>query len=173
MSELFEYREPSHFTAGAVGEPGARTFFIQAGDEYGMTSVKCEKQHVQALAQFLSRAMEDLPTPDFVPRPDELAVDVEPSFVAGQISIGENEVERGFVLMVEEFVAADEDIDPVLEDLGLELEEMGSRLRIHITLQQASSFLVNAKELMQGGRPPCRLCGFPEDPDGHACPRLN
>lgn len=173
MSELFEYREPTHFTAGAIGEPGARTFFIQAGDEYGMTSVKCEKQHVQALAQFLSRAMEDLPTPDFVPSPDELVVDLEPTFVAGQISIGENEVERGFVLMVEEFVAEPEEIDPVLEDLGLDIEEMGSRLRIHISVQQASSFLVSAKELMMGGRPPCRLCGFPEDPDGHACPRLN
>jgi len=173
MSELFDYREPTHFTAGAIGEPGSRTFFIQAGDDYGLTSVKCEKQHVQALAQFLSKAMEDLPTPDFVPSPDELVVDAEPSFVAGQISIGENEVERGFVLMVEEFVVPDEEIDPVLEDLGLETEEMGSRLRIHITLEQASSFLASAKELMQGGRPPCRLCGFPEDPDGHACPRLN
>jgi uncharacterized repeat protein (TIGR03847 family) len=175
MSELFDYREPTHFTAGAIGEPGNRTFFIQAGDEYSMTSVKCEKQHVQALAQFLSSAMEDQPTPDFVPSPDALKADIEPTFVAGQISIGENDVEPGFVLMVEEFVLPDDDeLDPVLEDLGLDLgEEQGSRMRVHISLQQAASFLAGAKELMQGGRPPCRLCGFPEDPDGHICPRLN
>ncbi len=175
MSELFDYREPTHFTAGAIGEPGNRTFFIQAGDEYGMTSIKCEKQHVQALAQFLSTAMEDLPTPDFVPRPEALVEVDEPTFVAGQISIGENEVETGFVLMVEEFVLPDDDeLDPLLQDLGLDMgEDEGSRMRVHITLQQASSFLQGARELMSSSRPPCRLCGFPEDPNGHACPRLN
>lgn len=174
MSELFDYREPTHFTAGAIGEPGSRAFYIQAGDAYGLTSIKCEKQHVQALAQFLASAMEDLPTPGAVPEPSTLLEDAETTFVAGQISIGENDVEPGFVLMVEEFVEPEDELDPLLEDLGLDLgQETGSRLRVHINLEQAAAFLVTARELMQAGRPPCRLCGFPEDPDGHVCPRLN
>lgn len=172
MSELYEYREPTHFTAGAIGEPGKRTFFIEAGDEHGLTSVKCEKQHVQALAGFLATAMEDLPTPDFVPVPPELKADGEPQFVAGQIAVGTEEGDRGFVVMVEELVVSDDEVDPLLEDLGLD-QEMGSRLRVHISLEQASAFLEGARELMEGGRPPCRLCGFPKDPEGHACPRLN
>ena len=63
MSELYEYKDTTHFTAGAVGEPGARTFFIQAGDGFGVHSVKLEKQQVAALADFLRTILEDLPAP--------------------------------------------------------------------------------------------------------------
>jgi hypothetical protein len=27
--------------------------------------------------------------------------------------------------------------------------------------------------LVEQGRPPCPLCGYPLDPEGHACPRTN
>ena len=27
--------------------------------------------------------------------------------------------------------------------------------------------------VVAAGRPPCPLCGFPLDPEGHICPRLN
>ena len=63
MADMYEYRETSHFTAGAVGEPGNRVFYLQAGDAFGYHSVKLEKQQVSALATFLRTVLEDLPSP--------------------------------------------------------------------------------------------------------------
>ena len=40
-----------------------------------------------------------------------------------------------------------------------------SVVRIRLTL--------TAIVLVHAGRPQCRLCGQPIDPEGHACPRLN
>ena len=105
MSELFEYRDTSHFTAGAIGEPGARTFYIQAGDEFGYHSVKLEKQQVAALADFLRTVLEDLPAPSTKPiAPVPLIEPAQPAFVVGQIAVGVDEAEGRVVLVVEELV---------------------------------------------------------------------
>jgi uncharacterized repeat protein (TIGR03847 family) len=172
MSELYEYRDASHFTAGALGEPGERTFFLQAGDTFGYHSVKLEKQQVSALANFLRTIVEDMPAPsEELPAPVPLIEPAQPVFVVGQIAVGVDENESRVVLVVEELVE-----QPTLEDelAALEGEELkGSILRIHVTVEQATAFITTSEILMQGGRPPCRLCGQPLDPAGHACPRLN
>ena len=41
------------------------------------------------------------------------------------------------------------------------------------TLGQAMAFAEQAEELVTSGRQPCRLCGRPMEPGGHACPRWN
>ena len=38
---------------------------------------------------------------------------------------------------------------------------------------QVLAFVATAERLMEGGRPPCPLCGRPMNPDGHICPRTN
>jgi len=173
MSELYEYRDTSHFTAGATGEPGARTFFIQAGDEFGYHSVKLEKQQVAALADFLRTVLEDLPAPTTEPiGPVPLIEPAQPIFVVGQIAVGIDEVENRVVLVVEELVeqpTLEEELAAVVEDEELK----GSTLRVHLSVDQAVAFIGTSEELMASGRPPCRLCGQPLDPTGHACPRLN
>ncbi len=173
MTESHEFRDVTHFTAGAVGSPGARTFFLQAGDAERMISVKLEKQQVAALATFLRSVIDDLPspaTPD--PTPTPLSEPALAEWVVGQIAVGVDEVESRVILVVEELDTNasddDEDANPILADVSL-----GSSLRIHLTVDQATSFIATADLLMQKGRPPCRLCGQPLDPDGHACPRLN
>ncbi len=173
MSELYEYRDTSHFTAGAVGEPGARTFFLQAGDEFGYHSVKLEKQQVAALADFLRSVIEDLPTPTTTPDgPVPLIEPAQPVFVVGQIAVGIDEVENRVVLVVEELVeqqSLEDELAAVVEDEELK----GATLRVHLSVDQAAAFIGTSEDLMAGGRPPCRLCGQPLDPSGHACPRLN
>jgi uncharacterized repeat protein (TIGR03847 family) len=173
MSELYEYRDTSHFTAGAVGEPGARTFFIQAGDQFGYHSVQLEKQQVAALADFLRTVLEDLPAPQATPTgPVPLIEPAQPVFVVGQIAVGVDEVENRVVLVVEELVeqqSLEDELAAVVEDEELK----GSTLRVHLSVDQAAAFIGTSEDLMAGGRPPCRLCGQPLDPSGHACPRLN
>ncbi|NNF56017.1 MAG: DUF3090 family protein [Acidimicrobiales bacterium] len=174
MSEIYEYREPTHFTAGAVGEPGNRIFYLQAGDSFGYHSVKLEKQQVIALSNFLLTVLDDLPAPEAaLPTPVELIDPAQPVFVVGQIAVGVDEVSSRVVLVVEELVD-----QPTLEDeLAAFTEEdddlPGATLRVHVSVEQAAAFIRTAEILMEGGRPPCRLCGQPLDPSGHSCPRLN
>ena len=171
MSESFEFREASHFTAGAVGEPGNRVFYLQAGDENRTISVKLEKQQVAALAQFLQTVIADLPAPASEPEPAALLEPAIPEWVVGQIAVGVDEATNEVVLVVEE-VDIEEDEEDEPEDPILGGSDTAS-LRVHLSVDQAAAFIATSEQLMSAGRPPCRLCGQPESPDGHACPRLN
>lgn len=176
MSESFEFREVTHFTAGAIGEPGARVFYLQAGDANRYVSVKLEKQQVSALANFLQTVIADLPSPE--PQSTEPVPLIEPAlpeWVVGQIAVGVDESESEVVLVVEEIDLDDEDD---LDDEGNPIEDLfgesdTASLRVHLTVAQAAAFIAASENLMSAGRPPCRLCGQPEGPGGHACPRLN
>lgn len=179
MSESFDFRQPSHFTAGAVGEPGHRVFYLQAAEQSRVVSLKIEKQQVAALATFLQTVLEDLPTPEGEPTAPDLVEPAGPDWIVGQIAVGVDEATNRVVLVVEELVADegddedDDDDDDVLDALLGDAGSDGATLRVHVTLEQAAGFVRMADELMQRGRPPCRLCGQPVDPAGHACPRLN
>lgn len=177
MSDSFEFREVTHFTAGALGEPGRRVFYLQVGDETGHVSVRLEKQQVRALAQFLKRVLEDLPatTEPTATAPLPLVEPAIEEWVVGQIAVGVAEAEAEVVLVVDELVVFEGDEDDE-DDEGpefLDEEFEGARLRAHINVAQATQFIATSEELMSKGRAPCRLCGEPLDPTGHACPRLN
>lgn len=177
MDQSYEFREVTHFTAGAVGEPGQRVFFIQIGDANSVLSVKLEKQQVRALAQFLRGVLDDLPSPTEPPVVAPLQEPALPEWTVGQIAVGIDESESRVVVDIEELV------EPVEEELEIDLEveeafliereEEGSRIRAHVDVEHAAAFVAASEELMSRGRPPCRLCGQPLDPSGHACPRLN
>ena len=132
---MSSYDEPLAFTAGAIGPPGARVFYLQVQREDGTTAVKLEKQQVLALAEYLAGLLNDLPPAADAPEAPDI------------------------VIVAEELVADDED--------------SGEVLRVAATRGQVQALIERAEELMLGGRPPCRLCGAPMDPAGHACPRAN
>lgn len=177
MNESHEFRNVTHFTAGAEGEPGQRVFYLQVGDEAGHISVRLEKQQVRALAQFLRSVLDDLPSPTGVAeKPVPLRQPAVAEWVVGHIAVGVMEADAEVVLVVDELVPDDDDADDETEELELDLFDSptdGSRIRAHIDVEQAALFIVTSDELMSQGRPPCRLCGQPLDPSGHACPRLN
>ena len=54
MSLSFEFTDPDLFTAGAVGPPGQRVFYLQAREGGHLASLKLEKQQVAALADYLA-----------------------------------------------------------------------------------------------------------------------
>ena len=174
MSDSFEFRDVTHFTAGAVGEPGSRTFYLQVGDALATVTVKLEKQQVKALAQFLKGVLDDLPSTSGTATATPLVDPTDPEWTVGQIAVGVEEANAEVVLVIEELVPVDdEDGLDVDEDLfGID-EPSGAKIRAHIDVDKAASFVVTSDELMDQGRPPCRLCGQPLDPAGHACPRLN
>ena len=50
----FDVADPMVFTAGTVGPPGKRVFYIQAQGDGVVVTLKCEKQQVGALADYLA-----------------------------------------------------------------------------------------------------------------------
>ena len=67
MSASFEFSEVDSVTIGTIGEPGQRTFYLQARRGTQLLTLKLEKQQVGALAQMLLELLEDLPTLERVP----------------------------------------------------------------------------------------------------------
>src|SRR6188508_1935494 len=51
---------PERFVAGTVGEPGQRTFFLQARSGARVVSVALEKQQVAALAERIDELLDDV-----------------------------------------------------------------------------------------------------------------
>ena len=72
------------------------------------------------------------------------------------------------ILLVAEELQPDDEDDPE----GLSLEDPATA-RFRLTRAQTAAFIERANELVTSGRPLCRLCGMPMDPEGHPCPRNN
>ena len=189
-SPSFDLGAVDAFTAGTVGAPGQRVFYLQARADGQVVTVKCEKQQVAALGQYLERLLQDLPAPGDGPLPTalELLDPVDAVWVAGQLAVAwEADADR-FVVVVEELdpeaLEAVEDDDEGDDDddssSGVGSDPMDwlvtfdrGRLRFELSRGQALAFAARAVELVAAGRPSCRFCGLPIDPDGHPCPRMN
>lgn len=162
MSESFDLPSADRFTAGTVGEPGHRVFYLQAGSGPRTVTLRLEKTQVAALAEFVGDLLADLPPvpPGERPGPADLALrePVDDAWVVGSIGVAYDEDEDRVVLVVEE--------------LGEEGEDTATA-RFRLTRGQAAAFAEHARELVAAGRPPCPFCGRPLDPEGHVCPRSN
>src|SRR4051794_1835223 len=58
--QLFEFDPPDRFVAGTVGQPGERTFYLQASGDGRLVSVALEKVQVQALAEKLDELLDEV-----------------------------------------------------------------------------------------------------------------
>ena len=170
MGVFYEFDEVDAFTVGAVGEPGARTFFLQARRGTTRVSVKCEKMQASAIADYLAKVLDDLPAVSDSPLPAamELSDPVEAAFVLGPVGLGYDRPNDRVLLQLEEVVPTDDEGEPdpaAVEDRG--------HLRVFLTRSQARGFCERASTVVSAGRPACLFCGLPKDPVGHICPRMN
>ena len=53
------FRSPDRFVAGTIGQPGDRTFYLQAVHEARIISVMLEKQQVQILADRIGALLDE------------------------------------------------------------------------------------------------------------------
>lgn len=164
--ERIEFGPAGHFTVGTLGEPGHRVFYVQIFGNGTELSLKCEKQQAHALAEQLTRLVASLPggaaTPAVV-APAESLPPSELAWIIGAVRIGLDAEERVVVLFEE----------LMFDDEGDAIEGEGASASVLLTPAQVHAFAAKVTELLAGGRPICRLCDQPIDPDGHACPRLN
>ena len=179
---VHSYDDPDRFVAGTVGEPGARTFFLQARAGVRLTSVACEKEQVMALAERLDVMLDEVArrfdrdpaTPTTIDDTDPLEQPIEEEFRAGTMTLAwEADAER---VVIEVFAvvtgeqADPEETDPITAAMESEDAEV---FVVRITEEQARAFARRAVALVASGRPSCPFCGRPIDPEGHICPRAN
>ena len=176
----FIFDPPERFVTGAVGEPGQRTFFLQARDGGRVVSVALEKVQVAVLADRLGQLLVELDKRGIAPEdPVEQGVeDTSPldeplneAFRAGALTLGwDGDAE----LILVEARAESEDGEPIDPDEDDDEAEDGpDLLRVRMSADVARSFVERAVRVVASGRPPCPLCGQPLDPTGHLCPRRN
>jgi len=189
--QVHAFEPPERFVAGTVGEPGDRTFFLQARGAGRVVSVALEKVQVSLLAEKLDELLveaskrfglslpettallghdnEPLDTPvdeEFRVGTLGLAFDVDTSTVVIEaIEAGEADAEVELGADEDEGMSADDEDDEPDDDLD--------RLRVRLTPEATRAFIDRARRVVAAGRPPCPLCGQPLDPAGHLCPRHN
>jgi uncharacterized repeat protein (TIGR03847 family) len=175
MSVFYEFDEVDSFSAAAIGEPGSRVFYLHARAGTQRVTVKCEKQQVTAISQYLRRVLSDLPPPEDRPLPGAVELGeqsdlADQAFVLGPIGLGYDRGNDRVLVQLEELLAADADAD---DEEDVEPPPDRGHIRLYVTRSQAAAFCDHADEIVAAGRPLCMWCGFPIDPDGHPCPRMN
>jgi uncharacterized repeat protein (TIGR03847 family) len=193
VSDSFDFATPDLFTAGTIGPPGQRVFYLQAREGDALVTLKCEKEQVRVLGEYLGRLLERLSTPATSPAGDLALVEpLTPAWVVGSIGVGYDEAADRVVLVIEEVGEQDETEEaegqeepegrsqaagePAPEEEDEETAETeGDRAsgRVHLTRAQVAAFVGRAKSLVEAGRPTCRFCGRPMNPGGHRCARTN
>jgi uncharacterized repeat protein (TIGR03847 family) len=182
----FLFDTPDRFVAGTVGEPGNRTFYLQARDGSRIVSVAVEKVQVAVLAERLGDLLDELDRRGIegAEDDDEVTGDARPldepineAFRAGVLSLGWDTGDDLVLLEAREITEAEENEDEdeaeteAFEDD--DSEDGPDLLRVRVTPAYAREFIAGALRVLAAGRPPCPLCGQPLDPQGHLCPRRN
>jgi uncharacterized repeat protein (TIGR03847 family) len=177
-AQVLLFENPERFTVGTVGQPGERTFFIQAQSGARLISVSLEKTQVQVLADRLLDTIREIKQSDStfsmvrLPKDDAaLATPIEEEFRVGVIGLA---FDSGKALIQIDMQAVNEnrDVDPDLIDVD-DLSGDQDILRVLITPSEADRFAKRAAVVVGAGRQPCPFCGGPIDLKGHLCPRAN
>ena len=173
--QLHAFEQPERFVAGTVGEPGERTFYLQASGSGRTVTVAVEKVQVAALAERLVELLdeahrrlgaevgeddEDHDKVDTAP----LSTPIEEQFRVGTLALAWD-VDSSTVVV--EATATQPDVEEEVPEDELDV------LRVRLTPLETRAFVARAVRLVAAGRPPCPLCGLPLDADGHICPRQN
>ena len=155
--DSFEFPKAEVFWPGAEGAPGERVFFLVGGSGGELAFLRCEKQQVAALGEYLRALLDDL-SPDV--EPVEGHGDLMPlpfKWTIGAIGVAYDEPEDRIVVVLEE-----------LTD-----EDKPATARFSFSCEQAAAFAEYALALVGRGRPDCQFCGRPAGDEGHVCPRMN
>ncbi|WP_344343265.1 DUF3090 domain-containing protein [Agrococcus versicolor] len=168
---------PDRFVVGTVGEPGARTFYLQARSGGDVVSVALEKQQSAQLAAGIDHILDELRTqsgnPFHVPEgtPDELLDDdpldapVVERFRVGRMTLGWDPSTAQIVIEALPLATEADEDDPL--DEPTEPDEL---LVVRIPVGSARAFALRTRGIVAAGRPLCPLCGEPTHPDRpHVC----
>lgn len=170
------FDNPDRFITGTVGQPGDRTFFLQARSGNRIVSVALEKEQAALLSDRLEELVNQVSAFEDIVVIDSASADLEPldnpiteEFRVGTIALGWN---SGLQRVVIEAHAVTETLEDV-PDLEADDLDGPDVLRVRISATMARAFWKRTNSIVAAGRPPCPLCGDVLDPRGHICPRAN
>jgi uncharacterized repeat protein (TIGR03847 family) len=186
VRRIYSFEDPDRFVAGAIGQPGSRTFFLQARESGRITTVVLEKIQVAVLAERLTHLLAEVRSrgadvPEEVAETDidraPLDEPLRESFRVGTMAITWDGDDETIVIEARELLESDEEGD---EDEAAEGEddeeaddEEADRIRVTLSPRRVLAFAARALEVVAAGRPPCPYCGQPLNPEGHLCARRN
>lgn len=172
------FRTPDRFVAGTVGQPGSRTFYLQAVHDTRVISVMLEKQQVAVLAERIDALLAEVNRRFGTPIPPEtddvgdlrpLVTPVDAEFRVGTMGLGWDSEAQTIVVELLAVSEGEFDASVVLDDA----EEGPDAVRVFLTPESAREFAARSNRVISAGRPPCPLCDEPLDADGHICVRTN
>lgn len=175
--QFFYFDQPRRFVVGTVGQPGERTFFLQASDDGRVVSVALEKSQVSVLVERLEQLLDEVASRAGFEPPDEVVADTHPlespideEFRVAAMGLA-YDTDTGLIVIEAQAPAesSEEAESTLLEDT----DEGPDALRVRLAHQAAAQFIERARRVIEAGRPPCPLCNQPLDPQGHVCPRSN
>jgi uncharacterized repeat protein (TIGR03847 family) len=131
--------------------------------------MKLEKGQISTLCRYLGRLLRELDRPDELPDGAALELEafLEPDLVVGALGVAYDPEMDRVVLVCDEVDRTEEPDDESA------VQEEGSTVRLAMTREQALALAIRGTELVDAGRPICPRCGYPLDPRGHVCPRMN
>jgi uncharacterized repeat protein (TIGR03847 family) len=165
----------TRLTADAVGEPGQRTFYLQAASGADQVTLLVEKEQVRRLSESLQSWLPELaadrpedPGEAAAAEAGELALEapLEPDFRVGQLQLSYDGERDRVVIVATEFQTEDAGDDPLEQPEPLQV-------RLFVTRPQLRVLARHGSQVVARGRPLCPLCGNPLDPTGHICPAQN
>ena len=170
---VFDFDTPDRFVAGAVGEPGARAFYLQARQGRALVSIGLEKTQVAALAGRMSELLDTVeglsgelpPGVDRDDRPLEPTVEL---FRVGAMALAWDATAAQIVI---EAQPVGEDAD--FGDLPDQATTGPDLVRVRVEPARARDFVRRVAALVAAGRPSCPFCGQPLEATGHFCPKTN
>ena len=181
----FIFDAPDRFVADAVGQPGARSFFLQAAKGRNVITVAIEKAQVAVLAERLSALLDEIERrgvdlPDHTDDPTGVGLQ-EPlieAFRVGTMTLAWDGASESVLVEARAVVDEDEDEDEdaatdEIVEVDDDDEDGPDVLRVRLDAPAARGFIAHAVDVIAAGRPPCPLCGLPLNPEGHICPRRN
>lgn len=158
-SDSFDLKRVSRVTAGAVGEPGKRSFYLQVRSGDALISLAVEKEQLRTLTERLQEVFSRVSVPPAGTLPDmALEEPIRPAWRVGFMTLTYSQEDKRFEVSVVELV--EEGDEPATG-------------HFEASLAQMQALASHAATVIRAGRPPCPLCGGPIDHDGGICPRLN
>jgi uncharacterized repeat protein (TIGR03847 family) len=177
----FIFDTPDRFVADAIGDPGQRSFFLQAAKGRNVITVALEKAQVAVLAERLSALLDeierrgvDLPSGTDDPTGEGLQPPLIEAFRVGTMTLAWDGTSGSVLVEARAVTDEDEDDAGAVEAVEDDDDEDGpDLLQVRLDAPSARGFIAHAIDVVAAGRPPCPLCGLPLNPEGHICPRRN
>jgi len=158
-SASFDFEQVTRVTAGAIGDPGKRAFYLQLRTAGELISLALEKDQLRTLTERLQEVFSRVSVPP-ADRLPEMALEepINPAWRVGFMTLTYSQEEKLFEVSLVELV--EEGDEPATG-------------HFRASLAQMQALAAHAASVVSAGRPPCPMCGGPIDHDGGVCPRLN